>query len=134
MQQSLFNTENHPILPFNGEVLLFPQLFTVKESNTYFDNLLKEINWKQEPITIYGREVMQPRLTAWYGDDNKTYSYSGITMHPNKWTDDLFLIKQRVESISGAIFNSALLNQYRDGKDSVGWHRDNEKETGNKPG
>jgi len=76
---------------------------------------------------------MQPRLTAWYGDPGKAYSYSGITMQPHNWTKALLEIKQRIEAVAGASFNSALLNLYRDGKDSMGWHRDNEKELGINP-
>jgi alkylated DNA repair dioxygenase AlkB len=76
---------------------------------------------------------MQPRLTAWYGDPDKYYEYSGITMHPKKWTNTLLEIKHRIETLSPVTFNSALLNQYRHEKDSVGWHRDNEKSLGINP-
>lgn len=133
MQQLLFNNDSQNILPFDGEVEYFPQFFTQEESRDYFNDLLLNINWKQEPIIIYGREVMQPRLTAWYGDAGKSYSYSGITMHPYQWTEALLAIKQKVEETAKVSFNSALLNQYRDGKDSVGWHRDNEKDLGINP-
>ncbi len=77
--------------------------------------------------------IMQPRLTAWYGDPDKKYSYSGITMAPTNWTTPLMAIKSRVDDCAGVQFNSVLLNYYRDGKDSMGWHRDNEKELGLNP-
>lgn len=121
------------ILPKDGEVSFFPNLFTREESDVYFDVLMNEIPWKQEPIRIFGKTVMQPRLTAWYGDPGKHYSYSGITMNPTHWTDALLKIKQRIETVSPVIFNSALLNLYRDQSDSMGWHRDNEKELGVNP-
>jgi alkylated DNA repair dioxygenase AlkB len=121
------------LLPKDGEADFFPQLFTVEESDVYFNDLQHKISWKQEPITIYGRTVMQPRLTAWYGDRDKVYSYSGITMQPHFWTPTLLKIKQRIETVSPVIFNSALLNLYRDQHDSMGWHRDNEKELGINP-
>ncbi|SKC86766.1 alpha-ketoglutarate-dependent dioxygenase AlkB family protein [Ohtaekwangia koreensis] len=121
------------ILPKDGEVSFFPNLFTREESDVYFDVLMNEIPWKQEPIRIFGKTVMQPRLTAWYGDPGKHYSYSGITMSPANWTDALLKIKQRIETVSPVIFNSALLNLYRDQSDSMGWHRDNEKELGINP-
>lgn len=76
---------------------------------------------------------MQPRLTAWYADAGKTYSYSGITMPGTEWTKTLLQIKTAVEKTSGVSFNSALLNLYRNGQDSMGWHRDNEKELGLNP-
>jgi alkylated DNA repair dioxygenase AlkB len=121
------------ILPKDGEVSFFPNLFTREESDVYFDVLMNEIPWKQEPIRIFGKTVMQPRLTAWYGDPGKHYSYSGITMSPANWIDTLLKIKQRIETVSPVIFNSALLNLYRDQSDSMGWHRDNEKELGINP-
>lgn len=121
------------LLPQDGEILFYPQLFTQSESETYFKTLQSEINWKHEPIKIFGKEVMQPRLTAWYGDLDRPYSYSGITMQPNLWIPELLLIKTKIEQIANVAFNSALLNQYRDEKDSVGWHRDNEKELGPNP-
>ena len=119
------------LLPQDGEVFYFPQLFTADESKEYFASLQNNINWKQEPIKIFGKEVMQPRLTAWYGDAE--YSYSGITMQPSSWTETLIQIKTRIETLAGVTFNSALLNQYRNENDSMGWHRDNEKELGKNP-
>lgn len=121
------------LVPVDGEVFYYPSIFSQVESANIFSHLVNEIVWKQEPILIFGKSVMQPRLTSWYGDEGKEYSYSGITMKPSPWTPTLFEIKQRVESLSGIQFNSALLNQYRDGKDSVGWHRDDEKELGKNP-
>ncbi len=82
---------------------------------------------------MFGKEVMQPRLTAWYGDSGKGYSYSGITMQPTPWNSTLIQIKEKIEKSSGVKFNSALLNFYRDENDSMGWHRDNEKELGENP-
>lgn len=130
MQQQIFN-EQENILPFNGEVLFFPGAFSPKESEVYFKALVDEISWKHEAIKMFGKAVMQPRLTAWYGD--KSYSYSGITLQPIAWAGVLLPIKKRVEEIAGMPFNSALLNYYRYGSDSMGWHRDNEKELGINP-
>ena len=136
MQQSLFGqaaNNEAPLLPFNGDVLYKEHFFTAVESDAHFKHLVEDIAWKQEPIKIFGRQVMQPRLTAWYGDSGKSYSYSGITMQPNGWTGQLLQIKKRVETIAGVHFTSALLNYYRNGQDSMGWHRDNEKELGTNP-
>lgn len=133
MQSSLFNNDPIDILPYSGDAVLYKNFFSPAESNKYFNALLNEIQWKQEPIKIVGKEVMQPRLTAWYGDTNKSYRYSGITMHPHAWITPLTAIKQKIESIAGVTFTSALLNLYRNGSDSMGWHRDNEKELGDVP-
>jgi alkylated DNA repair dioxygenase AlkB len=76
---------------------------------------------------------MQPRLTAWYGDVEKPYAYSGITMAPDQWIHPLIEIKSVADQLSGAESSSALLNLYRDGNDGLGWHRDNEKVLGPTP-
>jgi alkylated DNA repair dioxygenase AlkB len=94
---------------------------------------VNEIKWKQEPIKIFGKEIMQPRLTAFYGDAEKVYSYSGIIMKPHAWTNELLEIKTKIETVAQVKFTSALLNFYRNEKDSMGWHRDNEKDLGNNP-
>ena len=133
MQSSLFNNEPVNVLLYNGDVFLYTHYFSTQESERYFKTLLEQIHWKQEPIKIFGKEVMQPRLTAWYGDSDKPYSYSGIKMHPYAWTTALREIKQKIETIAGVTFTSALLNLYRNGHDSMGWHRDNEKELGDTP-
>jgi alkylated DNA repair dioxygenase AlkB len=132
MANNLFDTDEN-LVPSNGFVQFFPQFFTKAESDIYFQHLLTQINWKQEPIKIFGKEVMQPRLTAWYGDTDKPYTYSGITMKPHAWTDVLTAIKTKIETVANTHFTSALLNLYRTGQDSMGWHRDNEKELGVNP-
>jgi alkylated DNA repair dioxygenase AlkB len=134
MQSKLF-TKNaiENLLPHKGEVFLFDSFFSKKEADDFLQKLKSTIEWKQEPIKMFGKMIMQPRLTAWYGDADKTYTYSGITMKPNNWTKELLEIKTRIEAISNVQFTSALLNLYRDGQDSMGWHRDNEKELGENP-
>ena len=82
---------------------------------------------------MFGRSTAIPRLTAWYGDEDKPYTYSGIQMSPLPWTSRLQTIKRLVESVAEETFNSVLLNQYRDGSDSVAWHADNEPELGATP-
>jgi alkylated DNA repair dioxygenase AlkB len=123
------NREN--LLPKQGEVLFDPKFLSEEESDRYLNALLKEVEWKQEPIVIFGKKVMQPRLTAWFGDAE--YRYSGTTMKPLAWTQTLAEIKARVEAAAQVQFTSVLLNQYRNERDSMGWHRDNEKELGKNP-
>lgn len=132
MQQFLFDTKEN-ILPFDGKAILYPAYFSAVDSDHYLKLLQHEITWRQEPIKIFGKEIMQPRLTAWYGDTGKGYSYSGIRMVPLPWTTSLMEIKVTIEKSAGVNFTSALLNYYRNGKDSMGWHRDNEKELGTNP-
>jgi alkylated DNA repair dioxygenase AlkB len=84
-------------------------------------------------MNMYGKEVLFPRLTAWYGDSDRPYSFSGITLNPLPWTEELLKIKKKIETKTSAIFNSVLLNKYRDGSDSISWHTDDEKELGKNP-
>lgn len=131
MQSQLFDPISGNLLPFGGEAILYPALFSTHESDDIYRRLQLETNWTQEPIKIFGKLVMQPRLTACYGE--KAVAYSGITMHIYPWTQLLLDIKQKVEQTAGERFNSVLLNYYRDGNDSMGWHRDNERELGAQP-
>ena len=91
------------------------------------------INWKQDSIKLYGKDIPLPRLTSWYGDVGKSYTYSGITSQPNGWNKGLLYIKEQTEAACGATFNSVLLNWYRDGNDHLNWHSDDEKELGVNP-
>lgn len=114
----------------DGGLLLYDAAFlTPVEIRTLFEYLLASVPWRQES----GRFGPMPRLTAWYADDAITYSYSGVTHVGLRWTTPLSELKTRLESLSGASFNSVLLNRYRDGQDSLGWHADNEKELGTDP-
>lgn len=103
------------------------------EADAAFAELLRATPWRQDSIRIMGREIAQPRLTAWYGDPGATYRYSGLTLSPQPFTPLLARIKAMIEAVSGERFNSALLNYYRDGADSVSWHRDAEPELGPDP-
>lgn len=91
------------------------------------------IQWKQDVIKLYGKPISLPRLTAWYGEPGASYTYSGIKSDPNPWNDGLLHVKHRIENATGITFNSVLLNWYRDGKDSLNWHADDEKELGSEP-
>jgi alkylated DNA repair dioxygenase AlkB len=121
------------ILPQNGEVYYIKNFFSNEESDFLFNTLLKNIDWKHEAIKIFGKQILQPRLTAYYGEHNKAYSYSGITMAPIPMNDNILFIKHRLELLTQTHFNAVLLNLYRNGDDSMGWHADNEKELGKNP-
>ena len=135
-QLNLFdNSLNEPavIKVTNGEYVYIPDFFDSEKSNTYFTTLFGKIAWEQEEMKMYGKTVKFPRLTAWYGDNNKPYTFSGITLKPKFWTKELLEIKQLIESKFEGDFNSVLLNLYRDGNDSISWHTDAEKELGKNP-
>jgi len=121
------------LLPRDGEVLFFPNYFSKSDSDRLYKDLMDKILWQQDQIRFFGKMIDLPRKTAWYGDNDKPYTYSGIPMQPHTWTPDLVEIKSQIETIAKVDFSSVLLNLYRDGKDSVSWHSDNEKELGINP-
>ncbi|HLO52036.1 MAG TPA: alpha-ketoglutarate-dependent dioxygenase AlkB [Kamptonema sp.] len=110
----------------NAEVIFYPSLFQHPESDRLLDSLLTQIEWKQEPIKIFGKSVLQPRLTAYYGE--RAYTYSGVMMQPLPWNIPLLQIKEKIEPLVNTKFNGVLLNLYRDGRDYMGWHSDDEKD------
>lgn len=121
------------LLPKDGAVYFYEDFFSPSEEAHLFTALKQQVAWRQEPIKFMGKEIMQPRLTALYGDTHKAYSYSGITMKPAQWLEELIFIKTKVEAFLESEFSTVLLNYYRNGADSMGWHRDNEKSLGSNP-
>ncbi|WP_119419631.1 alpha-ketoglutarate-dependent dioxygenase AlkB family protein [Desertibaculum subflavum] len=103
------------------------------DADAAFAELLRATPWRQDKIRIMGREIAQPRLTAWYGEAGATYTYSGLTLAPLPFTPLLARIRDAAEAIAGSGFNSVLLNHYRDGADGVSWHSDDEPELGPDP-
>jgi len=117
----------------DGEARLWPAAFGPEEASRLFDALRTGIRWRQEEVTIFGQRRLVPRLVAWHGDPGASYRYSGTDHHPEPWTPDLEHIRARVSGLSGAEFNAVLLNLYRDGRDGMGWHADDEPELGRDP-
>lgn len=117
----------------NASIDYYPHLFDLAKASLLFDKLYNEIPWQQDNITVYGKNHLQPRLTALFGNEGKSYSYSNIVMQPHPWNALLTNIKEEVENLCHETFTTVLLNLYRDGKDSNGWHADNEKELGRNP-
>ncbi len=121
------------ILPFDGEIFYFPDVLDADSKLLYFQAIKDETPWQQQSVKIFGKWIPEPRLTCFYGDAGKNYEYSGLRLEPLAWTPALLQLKNLAESYSGTLFNVALLNYYRDWKDSMGWHRDNEPELGTEP-
>lgn len=119
------------LLPRDGEALLFEHALRACDADRLLEDLSASIAWRQEIATIMGRRVPIPRLTAWHGEAG--YVYSGIAMAPVAWTPPLLELKRCAEAHAGQAFNSVLLNLYRDGRDSVSWHADNEPGLGRNP-
>jgi len=117
----------------DAEVCYLPNVVPSAERDTTLRRLIVEVPWRQENIVVWGKTYLQPRLIAWYGDPGCSYTYSGITLNPLPWNPQLLELKDLVESASGSSFNSVLLNYYRDQRDSMGLHSDDEPELGARP-
>ena len=122
-----------PIDIKGGRLRYFESFFQESEAKEVFNSLLEQTPWKQDPITVFGKTYQQPRLTAMYATNTKPYSYSGITMNPLPMTPLLETLRDKIHQVSSSTFTTVLLNLYRDGKDSNGWHADDEKELGKNP-
>ena len=123
------SSEGANLAPCDGELRLF--VGAVPEPERVLHRLLAEIEWRQDTARIVGRAVALPRLTAWHGDAG--YRYSGIDNPPKPWLPLLRALKDQAEHLAGATFNSVLANLYRDGRDSMGWHSDDERSLGADP-
>lgn len=121
-------------LPLEDAELGFIHAFlSPQQADRAFSLLLAQTPWRHEQITLFGQQHFQPRLTAWIGDAGSRYTYSGLALEPVPWTPLLLELKQKIERVSATGFNSVLLNLYRNGSDSVGWHSDDEAELGPEP-
>ncbi len=116
-----------------ADISYYPSFIDESKADHYFQKLKNEVPWQQDNITVFGKTYAQPRLTALFGSDGQTYTYSNIVMRPHKFTAALAEIKLDIEKVCGIEFTTCLLNLYRDGKDSNGWHSDDEKELGQDP-
>ena len=130
---SLFPEEKIIFNLTDAEIEYYPDFFSLAKANQLFLKLQNEIPWQQDNITVYGKTYLQPRLTALFGDQGKPYKYSNIVMQPHHWSPLILIIKEEIEKICNENFTSVLLNFYRNGQDSNGWHADNENELGENP-
>jgi alkylated DNA repair dioxygenase AlkB len=121
------------ILMKDAEVYYLHHLSLAQAPHIVMRLLIDEVPWRAEKIVVWGRTYPQPRLIAWYGDAGKNYTYSSIQLTPLPWTTALLDIKSRVEAVARTDFNSVLLNYYRDHRDSMGLHSDDEPELGERP-
>jgi len=129
----LFATDSvlSPIPLEDGELAWMPQLPLPWTNAEVMARLLRETDWRGETVVVYGKRHLQPRLSAWHGD--AAYTYSGLRLQPAPFTPLLDSLRQAVEAATGHSFNSVLLNLYRNERDSMGMHSDDEPELGPQP-
>lgn len=117
----------------NGSYLFIKNYFDPNESDKIFNQLIKDINWKQEYLNLFGKKIKFPRLVAFYGDKGISYRYSRKTYDAKSWNSTLSSLKNKIQKDFKINSNSVLLNLYRNGNDSMDWHQDDEKELGKNP-
>jgi alkylated DNA repair dioxygenase AlkB len=117
----------------DADLRFWPAAFDAGEASQLFEELLAGIAWQQEEVLIFGQRRLVPRLVAWHGDRAASYTYSGTLHVPLPWTPPLERVRARLGDLTGQRFNAVLLNPYRDGRDGMGWHADDEPELGRDP-
>jgi alkylated DNA repair dioxygenase AlkB len=120
-------------LPLGGELVWTEGFLSPMAAASALAALRETVPWRQEHVVLFGRRIAQPRLSCWMGDDGATYTYSGASFEPAPWVPAVSDVRARVEAATGQRFNSVLLNLYRDGADSMGFHADDEPELGPAP-
>ncbi|MBU3661937.1 MAG: alpha-ketoglutarate-dependent dioxygenase AlkB [Bacteroidetes bacterium] len=121
------------LLSQHGELYLLPNFLNAEDADIAYELLLQNIKWKQYHIKMFGKLLAQPRLTAWHGSAGLNYSYSGLNLAPEPFSKELLTLKAKIEQVGSIQFNSVLLNLYRNERDSMGWHADDERELGINP-
>jgi alkylated DNA repair dioxygenase AlkB len=128
---SLFNEDRlGNLLPKDGMVNYYGKILSSREANQYLDLLMQNILWEHDEVVIFGKHIVTKRKAAWYGDSDYLYTYSNTTKQALAWTKELSDLKQIVEELAGAKFNSCLLNLYHNGNEGMGWHSDDEESLG----
>lgn len=122
----LFEPEN--LLPKDGIAIYHGIVFNEKDATRICKELFETIPWKQDEVVMFGKKIITKRKVAWFADAGITYTYAGVKKIGLQWSEALLDIKQKVEGITGARYNSCLLNLYHEGEEGMGWHQDNEKE------
>ena len=115
------------------KVRIEKNFFNQVDSNELLKKLISDLPWESMAIKMFGKDITIPRLQCWVGDKGCDYKYSGKKLNRQDWTTDLIMIREKIYKELNIDFNSVLVNYYRDGKDSMGWHSDNESELGPNP-
>lgn len=113
-------------LPQDGTVNYYGKLLSATEADDYLENLLDNIEWRNDEAVIFGRKIITKRKVAWYGDKPFEYTYSNTTKYALPWTAELLKLKTITEKETGETFNSCLLNLYHSGEEGMAWHSDGE--------
>jgi alkylated DNA repair dioxygenase AlkB len=117
----------------DAELLFCERVDLGEDPDALLNRLIDGCDWQQETVTLFGKTHLQPRLIAWYGDEGAAYTYSGTRHEPLPWTRELKGLREKIEVLTQSRYNSVLLNLYRNEKDAMGLHADDEPELGDEP-
>lgn len=124
----LFNQDKQQnILPYDGISEYHGMILNKSQCEFYYDNLWNQIPWENDQAIVFGKHYITKRKVAWFGDQEFSYKYSGITKQAHIWTPELLELKGIIEKESRATYNSCLLNLYHNGSEGMAWHSDGEK-------
>lgn len=132
-QASLFGAQKQVFQLPDADIEYQADYLQIDPAWELFHSLLVQTQWRQERISLYGKTHKVPRLSCWMGDAGLAYGYSNMRMQAVPWSKELKELQQSLQNDTGHRFNSVLINQYRDGQDSNGWHSDDEVELGRNP-
>lgn len=121
------NFFDNNLLPHDGEAHYHEAVFPPCEADRILSLLMKEIPWAHDETIMFGKRIVTARKVAWFADNGISYSYSGTVKQANAWTAELLRLKEISEKLTGASYNSCLLNLYHTGGEGMGWHSDDEK-------
>ena len=125
---------NNEIVAHNDlKIRVEENFFDSNESNEFLNRLIENLPWESMMIKMFGKNLKIPRLQCWIGDEGCDYKYSGKMLNRQNWNKELMIIREKIFQETKIDFNSVLANYYRDGKDSLGRHSDDEKELGPNP-
>jgi alkylated DNA repair dioxygenase AlkB len=116
------------IIEQDGLVLYHENVISDEQIKLFYEELLNNINWENERVVMFGKEIITKRKVAFYSDESIVYTYAGKTKIGLPWKDPLIILKNIVESLTKQTYNACLLNLYHNGDEAMGWHSDNEKE------
>ncbi|NML39149.1 alpha-ketoglutarate-dependent dioxygenase AlkB [Chitinophaga sp. G-6-1-13] len=120
MQLKLFDDDSQLVLP-EDLIEYHPAFLSREDSDRLLEQLLNTVPWQQSKMMMYEKEVLTPRLSAWFGSEPIR---SGDQRPVLPWPPALLELKAKVEAHTGIVFDGVLLNYYRDNNDSVAWHSD----------
>ncbi|SIS79868.1 alpha-ketoglutarate-dependent dioxygenase AlkB family protein [Neptunomonas antarctica] len=126
-------TQSQTITAPQTELILYPEFLCASESLAIQSQLSAEIHWRQDSIQVYGKTHQIPRLQSFQGEPGIRYQYSNLVLETKLWHPLVLSLKTRIEQHCQHLFNSVLINRYRNGQDKMGWHSDDEPELGTNP-